>query len=203
VVVAADAASVRNPARRRLLWLLAVLAGIATFVGTRDGNAGDDVLARPVAHGQAVATQQSGPRLAAIGSARATQARGAQLAVSLARALDADAKPIDWPSPPEAARRSWEGAPAPSSAGVQAAGNPPPVPPELPFQWIGLWEQPSAGSGVSAPPVAIIAASRGTRLVRTGDVLEDDWKVDGISGDQIQLTYLPLQVRQTLAMNKK
>jgi hypothetical protein len=192
------------PTYRRLFWLLAVLMGVAIFVETRDEKADDEALALPMTHGHAAAVQQPGMLPAAIGDLHAAHAaRREQLAGSLARALEVDAKTVDWPSLPEAARRSWEAVPTPSSPTVQAASDPAPAPPEVPFQWIGLWEQPSAASGVPAARVAIISLSRGTRLAHAGDVLEDDWKVDRISGDQIQLTYLPLRVRQTLAMNNK
>jgi len=86
--------------------------------------------------------------------------------------------------------KSWYVAPPPPPP---ALPSPPPVPtaPPLPFSYLGRYED--AGK-------PIIFLSRGDRVlsVTAGEVIEGTYRVDGISGSTLAMTYLPLNVRQTL-----
>jgi hypothetical protein len=48
---------------------------------------------------------------------------------------------------------------------------------------------------------AVIAGPRSTWVVREGDVIEGQWRVDSIQDRSMSLTYLPLQQAQTIAMS--
>jgi hypothetical protein len=80
--------------------------------------------------------------------------------------------------------------PPPPAAPVRAP--PPPTAPTLPFSMLGSYE--SAGGA----PVYFLV--RGDRVydVHVGDVIDNTYSVDGVSNGQLNLTYLPLNIRQSL-----
>ncbi|HSO06743.1 MAG TPA: secretion system X translation initiation factor [Pelomicrobium sp.] len=94
--------------------------------------------------------------------------------------------------------RSWYTPPPPPPPVVAA---PPPLPPKptappLPFRYVGrLAETGEEGT---------YFLSRGDDLVtvRAGDVIDDTYRVDAISGGAIEFTYIPLQQKQTLAIGR-
>lgn len=60
-------------------------------------------------------------------------------------------------------------------------------------------------SGVSAPASqaiarAVLAGPQNTWVVRAGDVIEGQWRVDRIQDRTMSLTYLPLKQQQTVVM---
>jgi hypothetical protein len=95
------------------------------------------------------------------------------------------------------ARLSWV-APAPTTLARPVVQAPPPAPelpvaPPLPFTFVGLMEQ-----GVPKPQ-AFLAKGNALLVVTAGDVIDGDtYRVDSLSSQQIQLTYLPLNTPQTL-----
>jgi len=85
----------------------------------------------------------------------------------------------------EAARRSAEAAPPTS----------PQAPPPLPFVYIGRMVDGKRGA-------VFLTNSSGDRtwVVRVGDLIEDVYRVEDIRDTAMTLTYLPLYVRQELAL---
>lgn len=72
---------------------------------------------------------------------------------------------------------------------------PPPKPPPLPFSYLGKFQD-------TAAPVIFLV--RGDRIltVSAGDVIESTYRVDGIVGTTLSLTYLPLNIKQTLDIGR-
>ncbi|HJX19181.1 MAG TPA: hypothetical protein VJ437_13455 [Acidiferrobacterales bacterium] len=74
---------------------------------------------------------------------------------------------------------------------------PPPPPPEappLPFVYMGKLQE---GGGH-----LVFFLVKGDRVytVRAGDVIDATYKVEGVSGGKLTLTYLPLNIQQTLTV---
>jgi hypothetical protein len=96
------------------------------------------------------------------------------------------------------AAKSWNEAPkapAPEAAAKPASAvNAPPAPPSappLPFSYLGRY---------AAAERSVFFLVRGDRILmaRQGDVIDGTYRVEGIVGSLLGLTYLPLNVRQNL-----
>ena len=89
--------------------------------------------------------------------------------------------------------KSWYAPPPPPPPAPPPKPLPPPVPsaPPLPFTYLGKFQD-------SAKPVIFVV--RGDRIltVSAGDIIEGTYRVDGIVGATLGLTYLPLNIRQNL-----
>lgn len=79
-------------------------------------------------------------------------------------------------------------------AAVAVVVAPPPAAPALPFRVLGYYEENGESS--------VFLEDRGESLVvKVGDTLRNDtYRVDSITEDQLQLTYLPLGQQQTLLL---
>ncbi|TFW32305.1 hypothetical protein [Massilia horti] len=94
---------------------------------------------------------------------------------------------------------SWQSAAAPAAAPaapalppqVQDTASAPPAPPPLPFRYLGRY----------AAGVKLVFLMKGEHvlLAKAGDTLDGGWRVDRVDGPAIQFTYLPLQMKQSLA----
>lgn len=117
---------------------------------------------------------------------------------------DSGAQPRDAFSP-----RSWyvappaRPAPPPKPVVAQAAPPPPPPPPPpaptappLPYQFVGKIHE--AGK-------LKVFLQRGTKVhtVGVGDVVDGTYRVESITDTQMSVIYLPLNIRQTLAVGSK
>lgn len=95
------------------------------------------------------------------------------------------------------APRSWEPPPRKLSAkeAAMAAAPPPPPPqaPPLPFVYVGM---------LADDVRTTVFLSQGSRdiAVRTGETIDGTYRVDAVQADRIELTYLPLNQRQTLPL---
>jgi hypothetical protein len=92
--------------------------------------------------------------------------------------------------------QSWYVAPPPPPPAAYVAPPPPPAPtaPPLPFTVMGSYARPGDAT--------IYFLTRGERVfdVRVGDTIDSTYSVDGASNGQLQLTYKPLNIQQTLAL---
>ena len=81
--------------------------------------------------------------------------------------------------------------PPPAPKPVVHAPPPAPVAPPLPFAFLGRYEE--AGTRV-------ILLVKGDRIytVTEGEVIENTWRVERLTGGRLEITYLPLDTRQTL-----
>lgn len=89
---------------------------------------------------------------------------------------------------------SWYVAPPPRPA-VPVAPQKPAAPP-LPFKYIGSFME------TGSRPVYYLVKGDRAYDVRVGDTIDGLYTFDGDEGDQLQFTYLPLQQRQTLGVEK-
>ncbi|MBI2318081.1 MAG: hypothetical protein HYY28_11100 [Betaproteobacteria bacterium] len=81
--------------------------------------------------------------------------------------------------------------PPPPQTPAKLLPPPPPSAPPLPFTYLGRYED-------SAKPVIFLVRGDRILLVSAGDVIEGTYRVEGIAGAALGLTYLPLNIRQTL-----
>lgn len=135
------------------------------------------------------------------------------------RQAEAEALPPARPMT-QASPSAWASMAPPPPVKVVAPPPPPPMAPRFPHEWIGRVNDETvaaapassaapAASVASAPakpaprrPVqrAVLAGPMATWVVREGDVIEGQWRVDSIQDRTMSLTYLPLQQSQTVSM---
>lgn len=70
---------------------------------------------------------------------------------------------------------------------------PPPMAPRFPHAWVGRFNDEAVNR-------AVLSGPQSTWVVRAGDVLEGQWRVDAIQDRRMTLTYLPLNQQQTVGM---
>lgn len=103
-----------------------------------------------------------------------------------------------------AGQRAWSANAPPAS--VTTAVNDPAVSiqqaPPFPYQWVGRWEPALDDSGAAGTPapMAVIAGNRTTWVVKRGDLIDAQWRVDAITATSMELTYLPLSSTQKISM---
>jgi hypothetical protein len=133
----------------------------------------------------AIVAAQDQPADAAVVAAVA-RARPAASAVA-ARAPD-PARRSPWTEPDPAVLAAWSPpppapAPPPPSRAASAAPAPPPVP-EFPYQWFGLLVE---GGAVTA----MLGNEQRSLVVRAGDTVDAQWRVERIAERRIDLVWLP------------
>ena len=72
--------------------------------------------------------------------------------------------------------------------------------PPFPHAWVGRFNDETSSPSAKAVSRAVLVGAQATWVVRTGDVIEGQWRVDLIQDRSMRLTYLPLQQQQTVAM---
>lgn len=82
----------------------------------------------------------------------------------------------------------------PPSAPVQevAVAPPPPSAPPVPYTFIGRLSEAESTT-------VFLAAGDRNLVVRPGDVIDSNYRVDAVTDNAVSLTYLPLNVKQTLS----
>ncbi len=104
--------------------------------------------------------------------------------------------------------RSVQSPPPPRAVVVDPGPPPVPTAPPFPHAWVGRFnDEPvaMAASAASGPVSQVIARAvlvgpQSTWVVRAGDVIEGQWRIDRIQDRTMSLTYLPLKQQQTVAM---
>jgi hypothetical protein len=145
--------------------------------------------------------QQAEPTLAQAGEPRQTTAARQpepvpsppQLRVELERLSrpDAAAEPaagkafgvISWYVPPP---------PPPPPPPPRYVPPPPPTAPPLPFSYLGRYEE-------GGTLIILLVKSERIYTVSAGDVIENTYRVESLSGGRLELTYLPLNIKQTIS----
>ena len=121
--------------------------------------------------------------------------RGA-LPASTAKAKDAPIKDLS-PAGDLFAARSWKAAPTLASVTEQAVNVAPvvqaPTAPPMPFQFIGRMDD-------RTDLQVFLQNGEKIYVVRKGDVIDETWKIEGISDLELSLVYLPLHLSQTLSV---
>jgi hypothetical protein len=88
------------------------------------------------------------------------------------------------------AGKSWY-VPPPPPPPAKPAPPPAPTAPPLPFTYLGRYQEGSK-------PVLFLVRSNQVLTVSVGDIIEGTYRVDAIVGMTLTLTYLPLNMKQTL-----
>jgi hypothetical protein len=83
--------------------------------------------------------------------------------------------------------------PPPPVVQIKPAPPPPPAAPPLPFTFLGLYQD-------AAKPVIFLVRGDRVLMVSAGEVIEGTYRVEGIVGTTLAITYLPLNIRQSLAV---
>ena len=125
--------------------------------------------------------------------------RAWRLRVSDAEVLP-PARPMTTSSP-----SAWASMAPPPPPPVKEAPPPPPPPPmapRFPHAWIGRVNDETASAASAPRPIqrAVLAGPVSTWVVKDGDVIDGQWRVDRIQDRTMRLTYLPLQQSQTVSM---
>lgn len=127
----------------------------------------------------------------------ATPAKGKTPGASVAASSAATVTPIKDLSPAGDlfAARSWKAAPAPGTVTEQSVSVTPvvqtPTAPPLPFQFVGRLDDRSDLQ-------VFLQNGEKIYVVRKGDVIDDTWRIERISDEELSLVYLPLRLAQTL-----
>jgi hypothetical protein len=179
----------------RLKVLMAVAAAVVAYIfytggdeaghgGAPTGERAQQAAPRPTS--AAAERAATGRNVSSAGSAESARLY-AQLAHRVSDGPSAGAlfKATSWFTPPP---------PPPPAPAVVAAPPPPPSAPPLPFTVMGSYAHPGE--------LATYFLTRGDRVfdVRVGDTIDNTYSVDGDSEGQLQLTYKPLNIRQTLSI---
>jgi hypothetical protein len=95
------------------------------------------------------------------------------------------------------AAHSWKAAPAPGTATEQPVASTPvvqaPTAPPLPFQFVGRLDDRSDLQ-------VFLQNGEKIYVVRKGDVIDETWRIERISKEELSLVYLPLHLSQTLSV---
>lgn len=95
------------------------------------------------------------------------------------------------------AARSWKAAPSLASVTEQPVNVAPvvqaPTAPPMPFQFIGRMDD-------RTDLQVFLQSGEKIYVVRKGDVIDETWKIEGISDMELSLVYLPLHLSQTLSV---
>lgn len=166
----------RRPSKRE--WVLLAVVPVLLLVAAGAGLEGKDETATV---GEA---RPAGQTKTKNDASRAADAGELDLA-RLRRDVGAD-KPANLFS-----SKSWYVAPPPPPPVIVAPA--PPTAPPLPFTYLGRY----ADSGKS---VFFLVMGDRVLTVREGDIVEGNYRVDGVVGSALDLTYLPLKIKQTLDM---
>jgi hypothetical protein len=191
---------------RRPMWIgLALVLGLSLYLSTGEG---DDSLLTPDRQGaqalpgrarQAAASKSAPIAAKALNDARLSQMLTEGLAAWLGRS-----KAASQPEPvPLASMGGWAGItppepPQPARRGTaETLEEAPPQPPAFTREWVGRFDELGGPKTIER---AVLAGPRNTLLVKAGDVIEGQWRVDGIHERTMNLTYLPLNLPLTVAM---
>jgi hypothetical protein len=129
------------------------------------------------------------------GAAAASIPVPAAAAAIAAPAAPAGANPfgaISWqPAPVPKALADAPAAAPPALPAPASAPAPPPVAPPLPFRFLGRY-----GDG-QVQSVMLVKGER-LYLARPGDTIDGAYRIDAVTAQSVELTYLPMQLKQSL-----
>ena len=168
----------RMPTKRE--WVLLALAPVVILVAAGADRGGSDNAAPVPEATRTGKTKADVSRVVAAGNLDLSQPRHEAHSGETGNAFESKSWYVPPPPPPP---------PKPLPP-------PPPTAPPLPFSYLGRYED-------LAKPVIFLVRGDRILLVSAGDVIEGTYRVDGIVGTTLGLTYLPLNIRQTLDIGNK
>jgi hypothetical protein len=170
-------------------WMLgAALAG--TIAATLWAAQTEDEAEAPI---QPVAGQRRAPAAAVAAAAPVAPA------ASAAGNVAPDWTPVErgpWAEAPPSQFAAWSPPPPPPVVAAPPAPPPPPMAPPFPYQLIGRLVE---GEGRSEQAQALLAGPTRSVAVKAGEVVDGQWRVDQIGANQVSLTWLPAQLKQTIS----
>ena len=168
-----------TPLLRRWLLAVALVGTVAAAGWVGDDAEGDRVIAATGA-GEARAQQERTPERRS--GAAGPSADGALIDTEKLKQRTAPGKVGEmFPS------RNWQPPPPPVARGKPEAPRAPP----LPFRFFGRMVD-------NGTTVVFLNRQDDVYAVKAGDTIDGVYRVEGISGSEVVLTYLPLKQRQTL-----
>lgn len=197
---------------RRSLWIgLAVVGLLSLYVMSEPDDAllASDRQGKPGAGGASNRRDVAAAPSSQGGAGRARPAPGKAVVIepwvsqSLTRNVAAwQARAASGPDLAGGRPTAWAGLrpPAPAVSNARPSAPPPPMAPPFPHAWVGRFNDEPTSPSAKAVSRAVLVGSQATWVVRTGDVIEGQWRVDLIQDRSMRLTYLPLQQQQTVAM---
>ncbi len=190
----------RKPSRRE--WVLLALVPVVILIAAgaeRDGGGVSEAVAQAKAKGEPRAPKvRPAPDDATAEGERALKKERLSGDVLIAQAEELDPaqlrrKPASGEPANAFESKSWYVPPPPPPPAPPAPPLPPPVPtaPPLPFTYLGQYQD-------SDKPVILLVKQDRIYTVKAGDVIEGTYRVEGIVGATLGLTYLPLNIKQIL-----
>lgn len=168
----------RMPTKREWVLLALVPVVILAALGIDRGDADNAVPAAEVTRTGKAKAKAEVSRVAVAGDLDLSQLRRGANAGETGNAFESKS----WYVPPP---------PPPPPKLLPPPPPPPPSAPPLPFTYLGRFED-------LAKPVIFLVRGDRVLLVSAGDIIEGTYRVDGIVGTTLSLTYLPLNIKQTL-----
>ena len=142
---------------------------------------------------------ESAPRMRQEQPARITTARQKNIAPQAADESRVEIERLKQPARKKKAKdkvgnafgaTSWY-VPPPPPAPVKPPPPPPPAAPPMPFTYLGLYEE-AAGKTV------MLLRGGHVYTVAVGDVIENIYRVDSVENGVVEMTYLPLNIKQSI-----
>lgn len=196
-----------SPARqgllnRKLLTLFVMTLALSAWVALRSESDTDEPAHSKGQRGQAARenVSQERPPTRKETSA-ADNARAHRLAQTIASDLSLLADQRRFPPLSETGRKTWAASMAPAERSLGEPGEfseQPEPPPKFPYRWVGVWEQTDDDGSASATPMVVISGADMTWVLKRGDAIEGQWRIDSFSSTSLQLTYLPRSLQQTI-----
>lgn len=169
----------KGPGQRRKLWLGGAL--LATLLATQ-WVSGEDGNADPVS----ATSQKSDPKT----EARAVEDETGQLELERLQRRKFSPQAGDIFS-----GKTWIPPPSAAAAAAAAMKPQPPSPPPLLFKYLGKL------TDGDETQVFLALADR-NYVVKPGEVINDQYRIDAVNDQTITFTYLPLNARQTLSTSR-
>ena len=163
-----------GPKRLLLLASLAAIVAVAAFSADRTLERGDKA-ALPTDQSAAAAGTKG---VAAAGDLDLARLQRATASGGIANAFEG----TSWYVPPP---------PPPPPPPAKPLPPPPPAAPPLPFTYLGRYQE-------SSKPIFFLVKGDSVLSVSEGDVIEGAYRIDGLEGSVLSLTYLPLNIKQTI-----
>jgi hypothetical protein len=82
--------------------------------------------------------------------------------------------------------------PAPAKPAAKPLPPPPPAPPPMPFTFLGRYEE-------GGTRIILLVRSDRIYTVTEGEVIDKTYRVERLAGGQLELTYLPLDIKQIIS----
>lgn len=170
---------IAQPWRQRILFAALAVTIILSATAGKDRQSADETVmpSRQSMPGESVKPAQSLPRIELERLQRQDVPAGTEAAASHTF------KAISWYVPPP---------PPPPPKPLPPPPPPPPTAPPMPFSFLGRYEE-------GGKLIILLVRSDRIYTVSEGDVIDNTYRVEHLTSGQLELTYLPLNIKQTIS----